>query len=107
MPAPTDDETLSLSLHATGGYIPNESSKIDEPTFQVFLRARDYDIGYKSLLQAGDILCESLDAIVDGNRYLSFYQQSDVADMGYADGFFKFTLNFRCYVQRQKTIKEE
>lgn len=94
---PDTNANAKVSIHATGGYAPNIAARIDEPTIQIFAKAKDYEDGYTILEQIRDVLINTQDVIVGDTRYMAVHQQGDIADMGFSDNYFSFSLNFRLY----------
>lgn len=86
-----------VTLYNTGGYARSLSgTELEEPTFQVRVRAATYD--------AGITLCETVKDLLHGHsttKLLMIEQQGDILDLGRDENDRpEWSMNFRCYYRR-------
>jgi hypothetical protein len=95
---PDEDEVVVISQ--TGGYGFDKADGVEEPTFQIFLRSLDYEIGYTTLYYIRKYLNEVTGVNGIGFRYLAFYETSNIIELGMDNKErYEFTINFRTYRQ--------
>lgn len=96
----------AIVLYSTGGFERDMAGNlIEQPTFQARIRNIDYEAGWNICEKIKDALHKPMDIVVNGNRYLGFYQQSDIMDLGRdSKNRSEFSVNFRCYVHRNNNV---
>lgn len=100
-PELTDKDNFFISLHATGGYARDNADGVEEPTFQFYVRSKKYEWGTKPLEKIKDLLFNQTEIVIENTKYLSFYQQSDIMELGIdKKKCFNFSLNYRVYMKR-------
>jgi hypothetical protein len=93
-----------ITLFHSGGFDPSHSftaKEFEEPTFQVRIR----NTSYAMASEKGELIKDALDGrtelVINGNRYLSVFQQGDILPLGKdSKNRTEFTLNFRVRVKR-------
>lgn len=95
---PDVDEVIVISQ--TGGNGFDKADGVEEPTFQIFLRSLDYEVGYTTLHYIRNYLNEVAGIKVNNFEYLAFYETSNIIELGMDMGErYEFTINFRTYKQ--------
>lgn len=94
--------SLTICVIDTGGIEPDTYLPTDRPTFQVFVRANDYETGRAKLDQIFDLLHkETNSTLVSGGTYFyNIFANSRGGHIGRnpADKD-EFSINFRCFVR--------
>lgn len=86
-----------VCIYNTGGYLRDLSgTQLEEPTFQIKVRAATYS--------AGETLCNTVMDLLHGkstNKILMIQAQSAILDIGRDENNRpEFTMNFRSYIRR-------
>lgn len=99
-----DDPDSIVVLYQTGGADPSHtftSREFEEPTFQVLIR----NAAYANAITKAEVIKDTFDGqtelTINGNRYLSIFQQGDIQPLGRdKHNRTELTLNFRAKVER-------
>lgn len=95
---PDQDEVIVISQ--TGGHGFDKADGVEEPTFQIFLRTVNYEVGYTTLYYIRNYLNEIAGIKVNNFKYLAFYETSNIIELGMDNKErYEFTINFRTYRQ--------
>lgn len=95
---PDVDEVIVISQ--TGGHGFDKSDGVEEPTFQIFLRSLDYEVGYTTLYYIRNYLNKATGVKIADFEYLAFYETSNIIELGMdTKERYEFTINFRTYRQ--------
>lgn len=95
---PDVDEVIVISQ--TGGHGFDKSDGVEEPTFQIFLRSTDYEVGYTTLYYIRNYLNKATGIKISTFEYLAFYETSNIIELGMdTKERYEFTINFRTYRQ--------
>jgi len=98
----TDTGDYNLTVLDTGGVAPDREIPTDSPTFQVFIRAKDYDTGKSVLNSVYNALDKKRGQLVPGGTYFySIFAQSNGGHLGRNENDRdEFSINFICYERR-------
>jgi hypothetical protein len=93
-----------VTLYHSGGSDPSHSfgsREFENPSFQVRIRNASYAIAHDKANQVKDAYDGQTELTIDGNRYLSIFQQGDILPLGRDEqNRTELSLNFRVRVQR-------
>lgn len=93
-----------VTLYHSGGADPSHtftSKEFEEPTFQVRIRNISYGMAEEKANAIKDALDGQTELIINGNRYLSIFQQGDILPLGRdSRNRTELSLNFRVKVER-------
>lgn len=93
-----------ICLFQSGGFDPShsfDSRQFEEPTFQVRIRNVSYAMADTKAQAIKDALDGQTELTINGNRYISIFQQGDILPLGKdSKNRSELSLNFRVRVVR-------
>lgn len=95
-----------ITLYQSGGSDPSHtftSREFEEPTFQVRIRNLAYGMAITKAESIKDTLDGLTDQLINGNRYISIFQQGDILPLGRDNKKrTELSINFRAKVKRNE-----
>lgn len=98
----TNSGDFSISVYDTSGLEPDRYIPVDKPTFQVFIRAKDYNTGRAKLAAVYDALNrqKNIQLVPDGTYFYYIFAMSRGGSIGRNDaGWNEFSINFNTMVR--------
>lgn len=100
---PSEPDNI-VTLYPSGGEDPSHSftdKEFENPSLQVRVRDKSYAVGYLHCEAIKDAMDGLTERVINGNRYISIFQQGDVLPLGRdSEGRAEFSLNFNIRVKR-------
>lgn len=95
-----------IALYQSGGADPSHtftSREFEEPTFQIRIRNISYAMAVTKAETIKDNLDGLTDQLINGNRYISIFQQGDILPLGRDNKKrTELSINFRVKVKRNE-----
>lgn len=99
-----DTPNNMVALYQSGGADPSHtftSRAFEQPTFQIRIRNLSYAMAVSKAETIKDTLDGLTEQTINGNRYVSIFQQGDILPLGKdSKNRSELTLNFRVKVER-------
>lgn len=95
----------SMAVIDTGGQAPDIYLPVDEPTFQVYIRALTYAAGFAKLEQVKDALHNIYNQTIGSTNFMYIQALSNGGSIGQSRdaegrGFFEFSINFKARIRK-------
>lgn len=97
--APDDDLDVQVTVLDTGGVEPDRELPLSDPTFQIFIRSKDYDTGKTKLDAIRALLHQktNVELVANGIYFYYIFLQAEGGHIGRNDaGDDEFSMNFIC-----------